>query len=79
MEIKASAQYSVSVTPSNATSISCKALYIGTGGDVLIKHRSGDATITYPSVPGGFILPVELREGRVMAATGASGIVAMQW
>lgn len=79
MEIKASGQYSVAVTPSDATSLSCKALWVGTGGNIAIKHRANDATVTYNSVPGGSILPVELRDGRVMAATTASGIVAMQW
>lgn len=84
MEIKASAQYSVSVTPSDATSISCKALWIGvTCATLAIKHRAADSAVTYKNVPGGSILPVEIREGRVMS-TGTSGpgagdIIAMQW
>ena len=84
MEIKASSQYSISVTPSDTTSLSCKALWIGVACATLaIKHRSGDPTITYKNVPGGSILPVELRDGRVMS-TGTSGpaagdIIAMEW
>ena len=82
MEIKASAQYSIAVTPSDTTPISCKALWIGvTVAALAIKHRAGDPTITYKNVPGGSILPLELRDGRIMASTGgaAGDIIAMEW
>lgn len=76
-EIKASANYSGTVTKSDTTALDFDALYVGTTGDVVIKHHdSADAT-TYPAVPSGAILPVH--GVRVMAATTASGIVWMRY
>ena len=55
MEIKASGQYSVAVTPSDATSISCKALWVGTGGNIApagpfnADHGSQPAIVLTPN------------------------------
>lgn len=77
MLISATAVNSVAVTASDSTEVSCEALYIGSSGNVAIKHQSTSATVTYIGVPAGSILPLRLRSGRVMAATTAGSIVAM--
>jgi hypothetical protein len=78
MLISSSAIDSFAVTPSDSTDISCEALYVGGGGAIAIKHVSTGATITYSGIPAGTIIPVKLRNGRVMAASTASLIIAMQ-
>jgi len=77
VEIKASANESGAVTKSDSTSLHFDALYVGTGGDVVIKHEFDGADTTFPGVPSGAVLPV--RGVRVMAATTASGIVWMRY
>ena len=79
MLVNASARNSEAVTASDSTVINCDALYIGNGGDLAIKHVSSGATITYVGLPAGAILPLKLIDGRVMAATTATSIVAMSW
>lgn len=73
----ASATSSSAVTASDATVVNFKALYVGTGGNVVIKHLDTDSAVTYTNVLSGTILPVA--GCRVMAATTASNIVAMNW
>lgn len=65
------------VTPDDDTEIVFHALYVGTGGDVSIKTATDGAAVTFANVPDGSILPVA--GIRVMAATGASDIVALRW
>lgn len=79
MLISQSACNSVAVTPSDSTAVNCNALYIGGTGAVAIKHVDTGATITFTAVPTGMILPVKLVNGRVMAATAATSIVALSW
>lgn len=76
MNVFASATESGAVTPSDSTVLDFAALYVGTSGNVVIKHTEGGADVTYANVPVG-ILPV--RGVRVMAATAASNIVWMRW
>lgn len=63
------------VTKSDVTVFSPmpRALYVGTGGDVVLETLELD-TLTFKNVPdGGFIL---MRVRRVLAATTAADIVA---
>ena len=53
-------------------------LYVGGTGDVHIKHVAGGATVIYSAVPAGTILPVQLKDGRLMAATTATLVTAMR-
>lgn len=78
MLVSNSAASSVVLTKSDSTSVKCDMLYVGGVGDVHIKHTSGGATVIYSAVPVGTILPVQLKDGRLMAATTASLVVAMQ-
>lgn len=63
------------VTPSDSTELNCRALYVGTSGNVVVHMPNRDTAITFSGVLGGTILPVSVR--RVMAATTASNIVAL--
>ena len=75
--VSASAIRSAAVTPSDSTALSFRALWIGTTGNVAIKHNPSDSAVTYSNVPVG-ILPVS--GGIVMSTnTTASNIVAMDW
>lgn len=77
MLVSSSAISSVAVTTSDTTRIDCDKLYVGGTGAVAIKHSSTGATVTYSGVPAGTVLDVRLVDGRVMAATTATLIVAM--
>ena len=62
------------VTPSDATVIPVtRALYIGTGGDVVVRMASG-VTRTFKNTISG-ILPIQV--DKVMAATTATDILAL--
>ena len=64
------------VTPSDSTIINAVALYVGTGGDVVIETRNGNP-VTFANVPDGSILPVFAV--KVMAASTAAGIVGLTY
>jgi hypothetical protein len=78
MLISACAVGSFAVTPSDSTVINCEAIYIGGDGNVAIKHRAENTTVTFVGVTAGTILPVKIVGGRIMAATTATNIVALQ-
>lgn len=80
-QVQASAKHSAAVTPSDTTKLEFKALYVGGGGSVAIRHDFNGSTVTYSNVPAGSILPVASNgpNGQVMAATTATSIVAMNW
>lgn len=74
----ASATSSGAVTKSDATVLDFNAIFVGTGGDVAIKHTEGGTAVTYPGVASGSILPVA--GVRVMSTnTTASGMVWMKF
>jgi hypothetical protein len=66
------------VTPhdTNDLAFTARALYVGTGGDVVAILKGDAASVTFKSVPGGVVLPVAAR--RVLATgTTAANIVAL--
>lgn len=68
------------VTPSDSTSVTCKAIYIGTGGNIAVAPSSSGTAVTFSNVGSGTILPLELKEGRIMSTnTTATNIVALGW
>lgn len=75
-----SARDAVTVTPSDATVIPVtRALYIGTGGTLVVRMAGGPGgpsatSVTFLSVPQG-ILPIQVDQ--VLAATTATGILAL--
>lgn len=63
------------ITPSDATEIAARFLYVGGAGDVAVQTFGG-ATVTFVGVPGGTFMPV--RAQKVMATnTTATGIVGL--
>lgn len=64
------------VTPSDSTVLNCRALYVGSAGDVAIVGFRDSVAVTLSSVPAGTILPIACR--KVMSTnTTASNIVAL--
>lgn len=71
------ASHGFSVTPSDSALLSetTRGIYVGTGGDIAALMLSG-ASVTFPAVPAGSVLPVRLT--KIMATgTTASNIVAL--
>lgn len=69
-----------SVTPSDSTSVTCKAIYVGTGGNIALAPSSSGSATTFSNVGSGTILPVELKDGRIMSTnTTATNIIALNW
>ena len=63
------------VTPSDTTELNCRALYVGTTGNVVLQMPGRSETVTFSNVPAGTFMPVSAR--RVMAATTATNLVAL--
>jgi hypothetical protein len=67
------------VTPSDSTSINCSAIYVGGAGTLVVTPGlpySGSA-VSFLGVPAGSIVPINLLQGRINAASTATGIVAL--
>ena len=66
------------VTPSNSVNFTqgtCRALYVGSGGDIVAVLENGSA-VTFANAQTGSVLPVECI--RVNATgTAASGLIAL--
>lgn len=62
------------VTPSDATIVGARCLYIGVTGHVTVLADAQSSAVTFSNVPVGF-MPVSA--WKVMAATTAASIVAL--
>lgn len=51
---------SVTVTPSDSAQLpsGVQALYVGTGGDVVVVHRTRETVKTFKNVASGSVLPI---------------------
>jgi len=66
----------VLVTPSDATVLNCRALWVGGAGNVAITASRDSAAVTLSGVPAGTVLPISA--SKVMATnTTATLIVAL--
>ncbi|MBN9410841.1 MAG: hypothetical protein J0H69_16970 [Burkholderiales bacterium] len=66
------------VTPSDTTAVSCRALYVGGSGNLVLSADGGATTFTLNAVPIGALFPIDLgNNGRVMAASTATLITAL--
>ena len=76
-ENTAPAESAAAVTPSDSTDLTylARALYIGSGGNLVIDVADG-ATVTFTNVMSGSILPVRVKRVRATSTT-ASNIVAL--
>lgn len=63
------------VTPSDATEVRARALYIGGAGNVTLLADAQSSAVTFTGVPAGTILPCGAY--KIMAATTATLIVAL--
>lgn len=54
----------------------CRALWVGTGGDISIISASDDSAVTLANVPDGTLLPISAKAVRVSGTT-ADDIVAL--
>lgn len=66
------------ITPSNTVPLVAtpKALYVGTGGTVVLRTASGAADVTFKNLANGQILPVRAQFVRATGTTAAD-IVAL--
>jgi len=66
------------VTPSDSTLVNCRALWVGGTGTLVISNDASTAGVTLSAIPAATLMPIELNGGRVMAASSATLIVALQ-
>lgn len=66
------------ITPNNSADLvsATKAIYVGTGGDIVLRSIDSDTDVTFVNVPGGAILPVRVQAIRNNGTT-ASDIVGL--
>ena len=74
LEAPGSSLFAVTPADSDLPAVA-RALYVGTGGDLVLLAKDDADPITLPNVPAGSFIPVRVK--RVMAATTASGIVGI--
>jgi hypothetical protein len=53
----------------------CRAIYVGTGGTLVLANPNGGTDGTFVNVPSGFVLPVETTN--VVSVTGAANLLAL--
>lgn len=75
-DVSAPAYKAVAVTPSDGTPIpTCRALYIGTGGDVTVKVGT-DTAVLHKNTASGSVLPVQ---ATFVMATGTTAADIVAW
>ena len=79
-KVFASAIGFTAITPSDSTLVTCKAIYVGVGGNIAIAPSLVGAAVTFLNVGSGVFLPVELKDGRVMSTnTTATNLINIKW
>ncbi len=76
--VSSPARNCIAVVPSDAIELTVvtKALYVGTGGNVVVRPVDAATDITFANVPTGTVLPVRARAVRATGTT-ASQIVGL--
>ena len=67
------------VTPNDSTDLSggpCRAIYVGTGGDVTVYPKGSTTEVTFKNVATGAVLPVVAQRIRATNTT-ATNLVAL--
>lgn len=74
----ASARDCFEITPSNTAEIAkvTKAIYVGNGGDIVLRAIDSVADVTFPNLPTGTILPIRASHIRANRTT-ATDIVGL--
>ncbi|MEM6265884.1 MAG: hypothetical protein AAF494_01660 [Pseudomonadota bacterium] len=72
--LNAPAESVFAVAPADASEFatSTKALYVGDGGDIVLRAVGDDADVTFVNVPAGAILPVRVKAVRETGTTAAN-------
>lgn len=65
------------VTKSSSVPISCRAIYVGGTGNVVVASAVGGTLVTFSAVPVGAILPIALDQGIIDATSTATLMVAL--
>lgn len=67
------------ITPHDTNPIArvYRAVWVGTGGDIVLRLRSDAGDITLANVPGGTLLPIRPTHIRATGTT-ASGLVGLE-
>lgn len=73
--IAASVREGAAITPSDTAVVSMDAMWVGTGGDLVLDY--GDGNVTFLNVPGGAFF--ETQGCIVKVASTASNLVAVKW
>lgn len=73
-----SAKLFLTVTPSDSTVLPAdvRALYVGTGGNLVVTDQAG-TDATFPNVPTGALLPIRATKVKATGTT-ASTIIALR-
>jgi hypothetical protein len=65
------------VTPSDTTSVTCRAIFVVSVGQITVAASIGGTAVSFGATnPAGTIIPVELNNGTINAATAAT-VVAL--
>lgn len=66
------------IAPNDSSDVpkATKALFVGTGGDIVLRSVSGAADVTFRNLPDGSILDVRVRAVRA-TGTSASNLVGL--
>ena len=64
---------------SDTTAVNCKAIYVGTGGVLVLAQSTTATPVTFKGIAAGSFVPIELKLGRIMAATTAADLVILDW
>lgn len=76
--VSSPARNCVAIVPNDATDLPVvtKAIYVGTGGNIVVRTIEGAADVTFANVPTGTVLPIRARAIRATGTT-ASQIVGL--
>lgn len=76
--VSSPARNCVPVVPNDASDLPLvtKALYVGTGGNIVLRSVDATADVTLANVPSGSVLPIRVRAIRATGTT-ASQIVSL--
>jgi hypothetical protein len=65
------------VVTSSVNAISCRGIYVGGAGNVVVAPAVGAALVTFSAVPVGTILPIQLDQGIIDSSSTATLMVAL--
>lgn len=69
--VSSPARNCIAIVPSDASDLAVvtKAIYVGTGGNLVVRTLDGQADVTFANVPTGAVLPIRARAIRATGTT----------